>query len=175
MPSPPGTWTIILLGAPPPQNAAGGCIAVKPERAMANRDAWALGFEGQRTVGVWVRSPDGASVPGLIRRAAVAPISFDAFARMDRTIAPLPQRRRAQFWEWGRACQVRWCSFAPADHWCKMPPSGCGVPAAPRTSTAPAANCPMRCRSSAASLIGENRLVTRSSALRRQRAIEHLD
>ena len=49
------------------------------------RDAWSVGFDGKRTIGVWVGRPDGAPVPGLVGRTAAAPILFDAFARSGKT------------------------------------------------------------------------------------------
>src|SRR6185437_15553786 len=55
------------------------------------RDAWAIGFDGRMTIGVWVGRPDGAPVPGLYGRASAAPILFDAFARSGFTPVPLPQ------------------------------------------------------------------------------------
>ena len=54
------------------------------------RDAWAVGFDGKRTIGVWVGRPDGAPVPGLVGRVAAAPILFDAFARTGKLPAMLP-------------------------------------------------------------------------------------
>ena len=80
---PVAAWYVgnILLGTPPPENAAGGRIAFKTGTSYGYRDAWAVGFDGRRTIGVWVGRPDGAPVPGLIGRAAAAPILFDAFAR----------------------------------------------------------------------------------------------
>ena len=50
-----------------------------------------MGYDGKITIGVWVGRPDGASVPGLIGRAAAAPILFDAFARTGLTPARLPR------------------------------------------------------------------------------------
>jgi penicillin-binding protein 1C len=79
----------VLIGTPPPENAVGGRIAYKTGTSYGYRDAWALGFDGKRTVGVWVGRPDGAPVPGLVGRVAAAPILFDSFARMNRPIAPL--------------------------------------------------------------------------------------
>ncbi|MEI9805134.1 MAG: penicillin-binding protein 1C [Pseudolabrys sp.] len=80
----------ILIGAPPPDNAPHGRIAFKTGTSYGYRDAWAVGFDGRMTVGVWVGRPDGASVPGLVGRSAAAPILFDAFARSGLTPAPLP-------------------------------------------------------------------------------------
>ena len=88
--SPPGMSRNVLLGTPPPENAAGGRIAFKTGTSYGYRDAWAVGFDGKRTIGVWVGRPDGAPVPGLIGRTAAAPILFDAFARTGKLPAPLP-------------------------------------------------------------------------------------
>jgi penicillin-binding protein 1C len=89
---PAAAWYVgnVLLGTPPPENAAAGRIAYKTGTSYGYRDAWALGFDGKRTIGVWVGRPDGASVPGLTGRVAAAPILYDAFARLGRPIVPLP-------------------------------------------------------------------------------------
>jgi penicillin-binding protein 1C len=89
---PAAAWYVgdILRGAPPPENAPGGRIAFKTGTSYGFRDAWSVGFDGKRTVGVWVGRPDGAPVPGLIGRAAAAPILFDAFARSGKLVSPLP-------------------------------------------------------------------------------------
>jgi len=89
---PAAAWYVgsVLLGTPPPENALGGRIAYKTGTSYGFRDAWALGFDGKRTVGVWTGRPDGAPVPGLVGRIAAAPILFDAFARMKEPAAPLP-------------------------------------------------------------------------------------
>lgn len=89
---PVAAWYVghVLAGAPPPENAAFGRIAYKTGTSYGFRDAWSLGFDGKRTIGVWVGRPDGAPVPGLIGRQAAAPILFDAFARSGQGIAPLP-------------------------------------------------------------------------------------
>ena len=79
----------ILIGAPPPDNAPPGRIAFKTGTSYGYRDAWAVGFDGRMTVGVWVGRPDGAPVPGLVGRAAAAPILFDAFARSGNAPAPV--------------------------------------------------------------------------------------
>ena len=89
---PVAAWYVgnVLLGTPPPDNAAAGRIAYKTGTSYGYRDAWAVGFDGKRTIGVWVGRPDGTPVPGLIGRAAAAPILFDAFARTGKLPAPLP-------------------------------------------------------------------------------------
>jgi penicillin-binding protein 1C len=89
---PVAAWYVgsILLGTPPPDNAAGGRIAYKTGTSYGYRDAWAVGFDGKRTIGVWAGRPDGAPVPGLVGRVAAAPILFDAFARTGKLPAMLP-------------------------------------------------------------------------------------
>ncbi|MBI2713057.1 MAG: penicillin-binding protein 1C [Rhizobiales bacterium] len=90
---PVAAWYVgnILIGAPPPDNAPHGRIAFKTGTSYGYRDAWAVGFDGRMTIGVWVGRPDGAPVPGLVGRAAAAPILFDAFARSGLAPAPLPR------------------------------------------------------------------------------------
>ena len=89
---PVAAWYVgnILIGAPPPQNAVPGRIAFKTGTSYGYRDAWAVGFDGRMTIGVWAGRPDGAPVPGLVGRASAAPILFDAFARAEAAPAPLP-------------------------------------------------------------------------------------
>ena len=81
---PVAAWYVgnILIGTPPPDNAAGGRIAYKTGTSYGYRDAWSVGFDGKRTIGVWVGRPDGSPVPGLVGRVVAAPILFDAFTRM---------------------------------------------------------------------------------------------
>ncbi len=90
---PAAAWYVsnILLGTPPPENAAGGRIAFKTGTSYGYRDAWAIGFDGRLTIGVWVGRADGAPVAGLTGRVAAAPVLFDAFARTGKLAAPLPR------------------------------------------------------------------------------------
>jgi len=89
---PVAAWYVgnVLIGTPPPENAARNRIAFKTGTSYGYRDAWAVGFDGRRTIGVWVGRPDGAPVPGILGRTAAAPILFDAFARSGELPAPLP-------------------------------------------------------------------------------------
>jgi penicillin-binding protein 1C len=89
---PAAAWSVanVLIGTPPPENAVGGRIAFKTGTSYGYRDAWAVGFDGRRTIGVWVGRPDGAPVVGLTGRTAAAPILFDAFARSGVGLQPLP-------------------------------------------------------------------------------------
>ena len=86
-------WQVanVLIGTPPPENGVAGRIAFKTGTSYGYRDAWSVGFDGHITIGVWVGRPDGAPVPGLIGRAAAAPILFDALARTGKQPAPLPK------------------------------------------------------------------------------------
>ena len=95
---PVAAWYVgnVLLGTPPPENGAGGRIAFKTGTSYGYRDAWSVGFDGKRTIGVWVGRPDGAPVPGLVGRTAAAPILFDAFARTGKLPAAAARRRRAR-------------------------------------------------------------------------------
>ncbi|NEW86343.1 penicillin-binding protein 1C [Rhodopseudomonas sp. WA056] len=89
-------WQVgsVLLGTPPPENAARSQIAFKTGTSYGYRDAWSVGFDGRMTIGVWVGRPDGAPVPGMIGRVAAAPVLFDAFARSGHLRAPLPKAPR---------------------------------------------------------------------------------
>lgn len=88
---PVAAWYVgnALIGTPPPENAARNRIAFKTGTSYGYRDAWAVGFDGRRTIGVWVGRPDGAPVPGILGRTAAAPILFDAFARTGELPTPL--------------------------------------------------------------------------------------
>jgi len=93
---PVAAWYVgnVMLGTPPAENAVGGRIAFKTGTSYGYRDAWSVGFDGKRTIGVWVGRPDGAPVPGLVGRTAAAPILFDAFARLPGLPAALPKAPR---------------------------------------------------------------------------------
>jgi penicillin-binding protein 1C len=90
-------WQVgnVLIGTPPPENGTHNRIAFKTGTSYGYRDAWSVGFDGKITIGVWVGRPDGAPVPGLIGRAAAAPILFDAFARTGKIPAPLLKAKGA--------------------------------------------------------------------------------
>ena len=89
---PAAAWYVgnILIGTPPPENGVPGRVAFKTGTSYGYRDAWSVGFDGRYTIGVWVGRPDGAPVPGLVGRAAAAPILFDVFARLPTQPAALP-------------------------------------------------------------------------------------
>ena len=54
------------------------------------RDAWALGWDGQHVIGVWMGRPDGTPVPGAFGGDLAAPVLFQAFARTTPRRTPLP-------------------------------------------------------------------------------------
>ena len=81
----------ILIGTPPPENGIAGRVAFKTGTSYGYRDAWSVGFDGRTTIGVWVGRADGAPVPGLVGRAAAAPLLFDAFARLSGQPTSLPR------------------------------------------------------------------------------------
>ncbi len=81
---PVAAWYVfdVLRGAPPPANAIGGRIAFKTGTSYGYRDAFAVGYDRNTTIGVWVGRADNGPTPGLVGRAVAAPILFDAFARL---------------------------------------------------------------------------------------------
>jgi penicillin-binding protein 1C len=92
---PVAAWYVgnVLAGTPPPENAAGGRIAYKTGTSYGFRDAWSVGFDGKRTIGVWVGRPDGAPMPGLMGVDVAVPILADTFVRaggVTRLPAPPP-------------------------------------------------------------------------------------
>ncbi len=72
----------ILRGAPRPAArgaADSGSIAFKTGTSYGYRDAWAIGFDGRFTVGVWVGRPDATPMPGVTGLSAAAPLLFRIF------------------------------------------------------------------------------------------------
>jgi len=86
----------ILRTAPRPDGvpiigaAQTGAIAVKTGTSYGFRDAWALGYDGRHTVGVWTGRPDGTPSPGRFGVETAAPILFEVFDLLGvRTPGPL--------------------------------------------------------------------------------------
>ena len=79
-------WQVghILAGLTPPAGSAArsGQIAYKTGTSYGHRDAWAVGFDGQHVIGVWLGRPDGTPVPGAFGGDLAAPILFEAFGRL---------------------------------------------------------------------------------------------
>lgn len=89
---PLAAWYVadILADVPPPLNGSPGRVAYKTGTSYGYRDAWAIGFDGQTVIGVWVGRPDGAPVPGLSGIVGAAPVLFEAFDRLGNRRAALP-------------------------------------------------------------------------------------
>lgn len=85
------SWYVadVLLGAPPPLNAPAGHLAYKTGTSYGYRDAFAIGFDANTTIGVWFGRADNGPVPGLVARQAAAPALFDAFARIGAARQPV--------------------------------------------------------------------------------------
>ncbi|WP_342238686.1 penicillin-binding protein 1C [Inquilinus sp. OTU3971] len=86
---PSAAWyvTDILASAPPPVAMAdpglmrdGRRIAFKTGTSYGFRDAWAIGFDAEHTIGIWVGRPDGSPSPDRFGRNTAAPLLFRAFA-----------------------------------------------------------------------------------------------
>ncbi|MBY5933665.1 penicillin-binding protein 1C [Tateyamaria omphalii] len=84
-------WQVgdILRGIAPPPGAPAG-LAYKTGTSYGHRDAWAIGYDGQHVIGVWMGRPDGTPVPGAFGGAHAAPILFEAFGRLKPQLTPAP-------------------------------------------------------------------------------------
>lgn len=89
--TPAAAWQVadILAGAPRPARLPDWPLAFKTGTSHGNRDALAIGFDGDHVVGVWVGRADGTPVPGMLGVEVAAPILFDAFAYLGGP-TPLP-------------------------------------------------------------------------------------
>ena len=84
------SWQIgdILANAATPDNARSERLAFKTGTSYGYRDAWAIGFDGQHVLGVWIGRPDGASASGVLGIETAAPLLFEAFNRLKPTPTP---------------------------------------------------------------------------------------
>lgn len=108
----------ILEDAPPPAEAVppGDTrqprrIAYKTGTSYGFRDAWALGYDGAHTVGVWVGRPDGSPNPGHFGRNTAAPLLWRVFD----LLAPSPRVafvEQTQLPDGGRALAPNWRHLA---------------------------------------------------------------
>jgi penicillin-binding protein 1C len=69
-------------GVAPPSLTTGRAIAFKTGTSYGFRDAWAAGYSGAYTVGVWVGRVEGSPRPGAIGRNAAAPLMFEIFGAL---------------------------------------------------------------------------------------------
>ncbi|MFK7752863.1 MAG: penicillin-binding protein 1C [Sedimentitalea sp.] len=90
--APEAAWHVghILSGLAPPPGAPTGALAYKTGTSYGHRDAWAIGFDGQHVIGVWLGRADGTPVPGAFGGDLAAPVLFEAFGRLKPEIARLP-------------------------------------------------------------------------------------
>lgn len=89
--SPMAAWHVsdILSGLTPPPNAPRNRLAYKTGTSYGHRDAWALGYDGQHVVGVWMGRADGTPVPGAFGGDLAAPVLFEVFGRIKPDLTPL--------------------------------------------------------------------------------------
>jgi penicillin-binding protein 1C len=89
--TPRAAWQVgdILRSISPPNGAVGG-LAYKTGTSYGYRDAWAIGYDGQHVIGVWMGRPDGTPVPGALGGDDAAPILFEAFGRLKLAYEPPP-------------------------------------------------------------------------------------
>ena len=81
---PVAAWYVgdILADAPPPPGMApaevrrGRPLSFKTGTSYGYRDAWAVGYDRDVTIAVWVGRPDGTPLPGRSGRLAAAPVMF---------------------------------------------------------------------------------------------------
>ena len=93
--SPDAAWAVADIlaearrpGAPPTEQVDGRRhVAYKTGTSAAYRDAWAIGFDADHTVGVWVGRADAAPMPGQYGRLTSAPLLFRVFDLMPRPLA----------------------------------------------------------------------------------------
>ncbi|WP_417456140.1 penicillin-binding protein 1C [Kordiimonas sp.] len=78
-----------------PNSATQRQIAYKTGTSYGFRDAWAIGFDGDHTVGVWLGRADGTPIPGHFGAASAAPLLFDVFDNLEKG-GPAPWEQAAQ-------------------------------------------------------------------------------
>ncbi|QFT74471.1 Penicillin-binding protein 1F [Ruegeria sp. THAF33] len=84
-------WQVsdILAGLAPPAGGATGALAYKTGTSYGHRDAWAIGFDGQHVIGVWLGRADGTPVPGAFGGDLAAPLLAEAFNLLKPELTPL--------------------------------------------------------------------------------------
>ncbi|WP_112311818.1 penicillin-binding protein 1C [Pseudogemmobacter bohemicus] len=85
-------WQVgdILAGLAPPPGAPSNRLAYKTGTSYGYRDAWAIGYDGQYVIGVWMGRADGTPVPGAFGADVAAPVLFQAFSRLQPALVPQP-------------------------------------------------------------------------------------
>lgn len=89
--SPEAAWMVgdILAGLAPPPGALTHHLAYKTGTSYGNRDAWAVGFDGEHVIVAWIGRTDGTAMPGALGAELAAPMLFEAFARLKAETIPL--------------------------------------------------------------------------------------
>ncbi len=89
--SPVAAWYLgnILRDVPVPRGARAGVLPYKTGTSYGHRDAWAVGWDGQHVIGVWLGRADGTPVPGVFGAELAAPVLFEAFAALKPDLTPL--------------------------------------------------------------------------------------
>lgn len=89
--------TSILEDTPPPASWLASAnrrqasrIAYKTGTSYGYRDAWAIGYTHDYTIGIWVGRPDGSFSGGRMGRDAAAPLLFEAFDQLPPSDSALP-------------------------------------------------------------------------------------
>lgn len=70
--------------------AAAPEVAWKTGTSFGHRDAWAVGYSGRHTIGVWVGNLDGRATKGISGARHAGPLLFDLFRLMEENAASLP-------------------------------------------------------------------------------------
>ena len=83
-----------MLTQPFPDSGVPG-VAWKTGTSWGGRDAWALGFDRARAVGVWVGRPDGTPLPGATGRSLALPLLARVFEQLPAAPRPLPPAPKA--------------------------------------------------------------------------------
>ncbi len=104
-------WQVgnVLIGTPPPENAAHNRIAFKTGTSYGYRDAWSVGFDGRITIGVWVGRPESCSMPS---------------PALESCQPPCRSRRKARWWRATQSSRSRCGDFARWGNWSEPAASG---------------------------------------------------
>ncbi|MDO6799012.1 penicillin-binding protein 1C [Shimia thalassica] len=85
------SWQVghILSGISLPSGMSQRGLAFKTGTSYGHRDAWAVGYDGQDVIAVWIGRPDGTPVPGAFGGDLAAPVLFEAFQYLKPKLEPL--------------------------------------------------------------------------------------
>lgn len=89
-------------------------VAWKTGTSFGHRDAWAVGYSGRYTIGVWVGNLDGQATKGISGARHAGPLLFDLFRQIEDQAATLPDFGELELAEVELCAQSR-----------KLPHAGC--------------------------------------------------